>query len=138
MKPDHPAPEMELAEPLVEEPPGRLGEPEVEAREHGRDRSARPARCGGAATTKYVSWKSKSSGGDATITPVMPADREEIDVPTAKSIAVVKRIWPPEHGGRPVEDLDSGRHRDDERGDAEEGRLIAPVVNMWCAQTDIE
>jgi hypothetical protein len=35
------------------------------------------------ATTKYVSWSWKSSGGDATITPGDPAEQEQVEEPDA-------------------------------------------------------
>ena len=47
------------------------------------------------ATTKYVSWKWKSSGGEATMIPVIPPSRNRYRNPIAHSIGVSKVSRPP-------------------------------------------
>src|SRR5215831_15106835 len=47
------------------------------------------------ATTKYVSWNWKSSGGEASITPVIPPNRNVNRKPTDHSIGEGKVSRPP-------------------------------------------
>src|SRR3954470_14342941 len=87
------------------------------------------------ATTKYVSWNWKSSGGDATMTPVMPPTRKKYIIPRQNNIGVGNVSWPRHIVAIQLKNLiPVGTAIRNERNE-KNGRSTAPVVNMWCAQT---
>src|SRR3954466_12391484 len=90
------------------------------------------------ATTKYVSWNWKSIGADASITPVIPPNRNVNRKPTDHSIGAGKVSRPPIIVKIQLKNLMpvGTAMRNDVA--AKNGRFTAPVVNMWWAHTVIE
>ena len=66
----------------------------------------------------------------------MPPMRNIVRKPIAKISGVENVSWPRNMREDPVEHLHAGRHGDEERHQAKNGRNTAPVVNMWWAQTE--
>src|SRR3954470_4294031 len=90
------------------------------------------------ATTKYVSWNWKSNGGEASITPVMPPNRNVNRNPTDHSIGVGKVSRPPIIMKIQLKNLTPVGTAMMNDVAAKNGRFTAPVVNMWWAHTVIE
>src|SRR5215211_6721920 len=90
------------------------------------------------ATTKYVSWNWKSSGADATRTPVIPPNRNVNRNPTDHSIGAGNHSFPPIIVKIQLKNLTPVGTAMMNDVAEKNGRLIAPVVNMWWAQTVIE
>src|SRR4051794_9116416 len=90
------------------------------------------------ATTKYVSWNWKSIGADATMTPVIPPNRNVNRNPTDHSIGAGKVSLPPIMVKIQLKNFTPVGTAMMNDVAEKNGRLIAPVVNMWWAHTVIE
>ena len=128
----------QLAEPLVEQPPGHLREPVVDRGEDGEQQ---------AADQHVVEVRD-----DEVRVGELPVERRR--PPASRRSGRRTRNWNRKRGAEqhrrgeadlaaphradPVEDLDAGRHGDEHRRDGEEGVAppgVMPTVNMWCAHT---
>jgi hypothetical protein len=83
-----------------------------------------------------LSWK--SSGGLAKITPVSPPNRKVTKNPTAQSMGVCIEMLPPHMVPIQLKNFTPVGMAISIVMNEKNGRLTAPVVNMWCAQTAIE
>src|SRR2546425_11669398 len=90
------------------------------------------------ATTKYVSWKWKSSGADASMTPVMPPSRKFSMKAMLHHMGVGKVILPPHIVPIQLKNLMPVGMAIRKDMKEKNGLSTAPVVNMWCAQTVID
>src|SRR3954470_14832258 len=90
------------------------------------------------ATTKYVSWSWKSSGGEATMIPVIPPSRNRYRKPIAHSIGVSNVRWPRHIVAIQLKNFTPVGTAIANEARLKNGPLTAPVVNMWWAQTDID
>jgi hypothetical protein len=90
------------------------------------------------ATTKYESCRWKSSGGDASITPVIPPSRNVSRNPIANSIGVSKVIRPPHIVPIQLKNLTPVGTAMRNESPLKKGSSTAPVANMWCAHTPID
>ena len=127
--------QMPLAQPLVEHPAGDLGEP---VEEPGEDAEH------GARDEHVVEVRHDPVGvldveverHDGQERAIEAADQEERDEAEREEHRRPEDELAAPHRGQPVEELDPGRHRDQEGEEQKKGRKTAPVVNMWCAQTE--
>ena len=68
-----------------------------------------------------------------------PAHQEGEEEPDAEQHGRREVQLPPPHRADPVEELDAGRHGDEQADSSEKkGRSTTPVVNMWCAHTPVD
>src|SRR3972149_5897985 len=96
------------------------------------------------ATIQYESWRGKvagggggeGAGGGAPEAPSMPPIRNMTRKPTAKSIAVVKRSLPRYIVASQLNIFTPVGTAMRKVMKLKKGRNTAPVVNMWCAQTE--
>src|SRR6058998_155638 len=88
------------------------------------------------ATTKYVSWNWKSSGGDATMTPLIPPIRNVYRKPMHQSIGVGNVSLPRHIVAIQLKNLIPVGTAIANDARLKNGNDTAPVVNMWWAHTD--
>ena len=119
MEPDEREPEVHLAQPLVEHPAGHLREPEVHPAEHREhDRAEQHV-----VEVRHDEVRVRDVPVDrrrGEQYPGQAAEQErghEAERPQHRGL---ERQLPPPHGADPVEELDPGRYRDQERQEREE------------------
>src|SRR5437868_12519730 len=89
------------------------------------------------ATTKYVSWKYRSSTGCPRNIPLRPPVTNTETKPSANNMAVVNLIRPPHNVPSQLKVLTADGTAiviDSTENPIEEYGLM-PLVNMWCPQT---
>src|SRR6266508_6178480 len=88
------------------------------------------------ATTKYVSWRLKSSGGEATMTPLIPPMTNMYRNPRHHSIGVGKVRRPRHIVAIQLKNLIPVGTAMANDARLKNGKETAPVVNIWWAHTD--
>ena len=119
---DDPGRGVDPAEPLGQEPAGHLGEPEVDPGEQREDRPAdQDVVEVGDHEVGVLGAEVDRRRGEHD--PADPAEGEYVDHPDRPDHRRREAQVAAPHRGDPVEDLDSGRDRDEQRGQREEGQV---------------
>ena len=82
-----------------------------------------------------MSWRWKSIGAEASITPLIPPIRNMLTMPIANSMAVVNVIEPRHRVASQLNIFTPVGIAIRAVMKVKNGRNTTPVVNMWCAQT---